>query len=104
MEFCWSCFQCLPLILYDVYAAILQSAATSFVSGSSVWTDTSGADRGSRRALILQMAKARMKGNQRAQSEAPIEEEQSIDETSEQESKTTAPTKVSDIELAGELD
>lgn len=35
---------------------------TSIVSGSSVWTDNvSNPDRSSRRALILQMAKARMR-------------------------------------------
>ena len=40
------------------------SEMTSVISGSSVWTDTSSAvDRSSRRALILQMAKARMKQN-----------------------------------------
>jgi hypothetical protein len=40
------------------------SEFTSVVSGSSVWTDNShNPDRSSRRALILQMAKARMKGN-----------------------------------------
>lgn len=50
------------------------------------------------------MAKARMKGNPRPQPEAPIAEEASMDGFSEQESKTTAPTKASDIELAGELD
>jgi hypothetical protein len=83
------------------------SAATSFVSGSSVWTDTSGAqDRGSRRALILQMAKARMKkGREEEGQAAPIAEVPSIDETgSEQESKATAPTKASDLELARDLD
>jgi hypothetical protein len=39
------------------------SDMTSNVSGSSIWTDSSSAnpDRSSRRALILQMAKARMK-------------------------------------------
>merc|ERR1712113_447939 len=40
------------------------SEVTSVVSVSSVWTDTSNpTDRSSRRALILQMAKARMKSN-----------------------------------------
>jgi hypothetical protein len=38
--------------------------ASSIISGSSVWTDTSSVtDRSSRRALILQMAKARMRQN-----------------------------------------
>ena len=35
----------------------------SVISGSSVWSEGSGGDRSSRRALILQMAKARMKNN-----------------------------------------
>lgn len=39
------------------------SDVTSLVSGSSVWTDNTNPDRSSRRALILQMAKARMKSN-----------------------------------------
>ena len=40
------------------------SEMTSVISGSSVWTDSSNAnERSSRRALILQMAKARMKQN-----------------------------------------
>lgn len=40
------------------------SEMTSVVSGSSVWTDNeNNPDRSSRRALILQMAKARMKSN-----------------------------------------
>lgn len=88
-----------------------QSATTSFVSGSSVWTDTSGAqDRGSRRALILQMAKARMKSNKLTprEGQAPIAEEPSIAESSEYHeddvSKSTAPTKLSDMNLANELD
>lgn len=33
------------------------------MSGSSVWSDNSAGDRSSRRALILQMAKARMRNN-----------------------------------------
>ena len=53
---------------------------TSVISGSSVWTDTSSAnDRSSRRALILQMAKARMKQNKAShvedKTDGPIEEE-----------------------------
>lgn len=53
----------------------------SAVSGSSAWTeDNSGpADRTSRRALILQMARARMKNNKESPSKqknsSPIEEE-----------------------------
>jgi hypothetical protein len=41
--------------------------ASSFVTSSSVWTESSaGGDRSSRRALILQMAKARMRGGNKA--------------------------------------
>jgi hypothetical protein len=55
-------------------------ALTSVISGSSVWTDSSSnpADRSSRRALILQMAKARMKSNkERDPPEKTIAEEKS---------------------------
>jgi hypothetical protein len=55
------------------------SEMTSVISGSSVWTDTSAAnDRSSRRALILQMAKARMKQSKshvEDKTNAPIVEE-----------------------------
>ena len=59
---------------------------TSVISGSSVWTDNSSnpADRSSRRALILQMAKARMKSNkERDPAEKTIKEEKSnsLDDT-----------------------
>jgi hypothetical protein len=52
----------------------------SVISGSSVWTDGSGNDRSSRRALILQMAKARMKSSKDSPdrskvSAPPIDEE-----------------------------
>jgi hypothetical protein len=61
-------------------------ALTSVISGSSVWTDSSSnpADRSSRRALILQMAKARMKSNkERDPAEKTIKEEKSnsLDDT-----------------------
>jgi hypothetical protein len=61
-------------------------ALHSVISGSSVWTDTSSnpADRSSRRALILQMAKARMKSNkERDPAEKTIKEEKSnsLDDT-----------------------
>jgi hypothetical protein len=57
--------------------------ASSIVSGSSVWTDASSVtDRSSRRALILQMAKARMRQNkthgESDKSIGPIAEEGSI--------------------------
>jgi len=57
---------------------------TSVVSGSSVWTDATNPDRSSRRAFILQMAKARMKsGNNAAKSNRGGATEGT---------KTTAPT------------
>lgn len=53
------------------------SEMTSVISGSSVWTDTSNPnDRSSRRALILQMAKARMKQHKSTDSVQPIREEE----------------------------
>lgn len=48
------------------------SEMTSIVSGSSQWTDNeNNPDRSSRRALILQMAKARMKSNKSTSSTTP---------------------------------
>jgi hypothetical protein len=48
------------------------SEMTSVVSGSSVWTDSeTNPDRNSRRALILQMAKARMRSNKSASGTTP---------------------------------
>lgn len=45
----------------------------SAVSGSSAWTDNSApADRTSRRALILQMARARMKNNKESPSKQKL--------------------------------
>ena len=62
-------------------------ALTSVVSGSSVWTDNSSnpTDRSSRRALILQMAKARMKSNKERDA-STIKEEKSGMEESQDES------------------
>jgi hypothetical protein len=52
------------------------SEMTSVVSGSSVWTDNvSNPDRSSRRALILQMAKARMRSHKSVTSPQSISEE-----------------------------
>lgn len=61
------------------------STSMSMVSGSSVWTDMSQ-DRTSRRALILQMAKARMKSNKLSatledEMTTPIEEEEPNEES-----------------------
>jgi len=69
------------------------SEMTSVMSGSSVWTDSSNAvDRSSRRALILQMAKARMKQNkssasvaERKTSNTIVEEESQIPNVSNAE-------------------
>jgi hypothetical protein len=62
------------------------SDVTSVVSGtSSAWTDASNGDRSSRRALILQMAKARMKKNNKMEGKlisdpiAEDEEEKKLD-------------------------
>jgi hypothetical protein len=43
----------------------------SMISGSSVWSEGTGGDRSSRRALILQMAKARMKSNKESPEKQP---------------------------------
>jgi hypothetical protein len=77
------------------------STSTSMVSGSSVWTDMSQ-DRSSRRALILQMAKARMKSNKMSATTedkmaTPIEEEEPNEET---KSESVNPS----IDLAVDLD
>ena len=95
----------------------------SVVSGSSVWTDQSNpTDRSSRRALILQMAKARMKTNKDGQSPSagsggtqgvegqPIEEEDpsklSHDGEMEQHKKVilSGEANPADIDIAGDLD
>lgn len=44
----------------------------SMISGSSVWSEGTSGDRSSRRALILQMAKARMKSNKESASQASV--------------------------------
>jgi hypothetical protein len=67
----------------------------SMISGSSVWSEGSTGDRSSRRALILQMAKARMKttrdsvgspekAEETSQAAPPIEEEEEEEEEAEQ--------------------
>lgn len=68
-------------------------ALNSVVSGSSVWTDNSSnpTDRSSRRALILQMAKARMKSN-KGRDSSTIKEEKSGMEESQDESDVQNPT------------
>lgn len=74
----------------------------SAVSGSSVWTDTSGpGDRSSRRALILQMAKARMKNNKEKN---PKSKPSSTSPISEGQETMTALSQGPDIDLTGDLD
>jgi hypothetical protein len=78
---------------------------TSVISGSSVWTDSSNPDRSSRRALILQMAKARMKSNKPAHQEdktnVPIVEEDSLNSSRRDHSRSEVGT---DIDFDQELD
>lgn len=75
------------------------------MSGSSVWTDASQ-DRSSRRALILQMAKARMKSNKTVgnaddkQLSTPIMEE----EPDHEETRTVNTKSTTGIDLARDLD
>lgn len=101
------------------------SEVTSVVSGtSSAWTDGStNADRSSRRALILQMAKARMKKNNPPTSKAntngktagnPVEEseeEKKLDSAGEEENSFAVGVNMvrsnslnTDIDIAGDLD
>lgn len=87
-------------------------AMTSVVSGSSVWTDSSPnqADRSSRRALILQMAKARMKSNkERDPAERTIKEEKSGGDDSNEDygdshSADMRPHGLHDVTTANDLD
>mmetsp|Transcript_43831 Transcript_43831/g.49527 ORF Transcript_43831/g.49527 Transcript_43831/m.49527 type:complete len:1006 (+) Transcript_43831:244-3261(+) len=77
----------------------------SAISGSSVWTNNSGpGDRSSRRALILQMAKARMKNNKELpavakNASAIIGEDDEADDTIFTEGNLAY-----DIDLTGDLD
>jgi hypothetical protein len=83
------------------------SEVTSVVSGSSVWTDNSNnPDRSSRRALILQMAKARMKGNKVPgdMGEDAIPEESYDEENDEEKKNDVLPDNSSDIDMGGDLD
>lgn len=81
--------------------ATWESGMTSEVSGSSVWTESNAnPDRSSRRALILQMAKARMRSNKSGPttpSEASVEDHQD-------EKKIDSQRDVPDIDLTGDLD
>jgi hypothetical protein len=81
------------------------SEVTSVVSGSSVWTDNSNnPDRSSRRALILQMAKARMKSN-KVPGEDAIQEESYCDDNEEEKKNDILADTSQEIEdIAGDLD
>lgn len=83
------------------------SEVTSVVSGSSVWTDNSNnPDRSSRRALILQMAKARMKGNKVPgdMGEDAIPEESYDDDNEEEKKNDVLPDSATEIDISGDLD
>jgi len=84
---------------------------SSVISGGSGWTDSSNpADRSSRRALILQMAKARMKSNKdRNPAEHTIKEEKSSELEYDDESRLNNQSQfsagiTSDIDFAADLD
>lgn len=77
----------------------------SAISGSSVVSDNSGtSDRNSRRALILQMAKARMKNHRESPVKSPSSaiQEEEPDDTVFTEANATLATH--DFDLTGDLD
>jgi len=78
----------------------------SNVSGSSVWSDSSGADRSSRRALILQMAKARMRNNKESPSKSMASEQRFHPGMIEEEVASIAGRSEphTEIDMAGDLD
>jgi hypothetical protein len=77
----------------------------SVISGSSAWTDSSNQDRSSRRALILQMAKARMKTNKDPTSPGPTIEEENMSQEEEDVSRQGLVTETNpDIDFAEDLD
>ena len=84
------------------------SDMASAISGSSAWNESpsSNPDRGSRRALILQMAKARMRSNKSStlspsSTASPIPED-SIEEMRDE--KKFDAQRDTDIDLTGDLD
>ena len=78
------------------------NAGSSVTAGSSVWTDNDTVpDRSSRRALILQMAKARMKSTK----QQPEEQEETLPIAVNDEKKDNQDTLSSDgIDFVGDLD
>mmetsp|Transcript_291 Transcript_291/g.416 ORF Transcript_291/g.416 Transcript_291/m.416 type:complete len:122 (-) Transcript_291:566-931(-) len=109
-------------------SASASEVATSIISGSSVWTDGSAAgDRSSRRALILQMAKARMKSGGKSSGTSVVSRSTSISKQAQplqpqppprklieekeephyegEETKSEARTEANvDLDFTGELD
>lgn len=80
------------------------SEMTSVVSGSSAWTDGSNnPERSSRRALILQMAKARMKNNKIGET-TTIHEEVDENDEKKMDLSQTSRDNATDIDLAQDLD
>lgn len=98
----------------DSESGAWESGSASVVSGSSVWTDSNSLpDRSSRRALILQMAKARMRNNKTGGSvsspisAATISEkgtEDSANADLENPSEEEKKLESNDIDLTGDLD
>eukprot|EP00934_Nitzschia_sp_Nitz4_P002055 Nitzschia sp. Nitz4//scaffold95_size97785//40770//43490//NITZ4_004665-RA/size97785-augustus-gene-0.98-mRNA-1//1//CDS//3329560466//2055//frame0 len=79
----------------------------STISGSSVWSNDSGTtgDKSSRRALILQMAKARMRNNKESPTKASVTGSMAGPTITEEEDSLGAPTDTNtDIDFAGDLD
>lgn len=75
---------------------------TTSIDGSSTWTDDNNPDRSSRRALILQMAKARMRNNQHliSSEEGPL----TAESREMEEEKKHDVGQPYDIDLTGDLD
>jgi hypothetical protein len=78
----------------------------SNVSGSSVWSDASGGDRNSRRALILQMAKARMRNNKESPTKSMGSPDRHEPFMIEEEGASIAGRSETnpEIDIAGDLD
>jgi hypothetical protein len=79
----------------------------SMISGSSVWSEGTGGDRSSRRALILQMAKARMKSNKESPEKpntagATANSAHIIDEEDEEETDTFLTEGATDIDFSAD--
>jgi hypothetical protein len=84
--------------------------ASVLSAGSSAWTDSSSpTDRTSRRALILQMAKARMKSNKETPPRSPANGTEDMDDHMATPSITERVSEESkeantDIDFTGDLD